>query len=402
MQCSFHQDREATEFCLSCEAPVCGLCTHRLGGYSMCIHCYAPRVRRKTRIRNVALTIVGILLVIGTWSFYTSNAEQNRLRLRYGEYSDEILRLREIWSGDHCNLPAGEQLADLLVESSNAPEARDVASAMAEECPSSTEALIKLFFIQRRLLDLTGATETADRLIKLAPFRPEGYAYRAIARETSGQHEAAVHDFRQALRLAPRLLDVPVNLANVLEKLGRYCEAADPLEDALSYYPGLDNRYEIENRIERLRQQGDCVKASLDGRLVSVPFDRKEEVIVVDARVNHGHSGRFIVDTGASSVVITRDLAEKVGVRNIRKTSPVFVQTAGGVVNAYPARLESIDVHGAEIVDLPVLVCETMGDDVDGLLGINFLNRFNVSIDHKDGTITFRAREIEAGHKGSH
>jgi predicted aspartyl protease len=82
-----------------------------------------------------------------------------------------------------------------------------------------------------------------------------------------------------------------------------------------------------------------------------------------------------------------------VGVKDLRKTSPVFVQTAGGVVNAFPARLESIDVNGAEVVDVPVLVCETMGDDVDGLLGINFLSRFNVSIDHHVGKITFRQRD---------
>jgi aspartyl protease family protein len=393
MQCSFHLDTDATEFCLSCETPLCETCAYRLRNMTLCVHCYAPRIRRRERVRAVVWAVGLAVLVVGAYSFYASSAEVNQLRRRYGAYADEILRLRHIWEADRCNLPAGEQLVDLLVESSNAPEARDVAASMASKCPSSTEALVKLFFIQRRLLDLEAAIGTADRVIKLAPFKPEGYAYRAIAREAAGELEAAVHDFRQALKLSPRLLDVPVNLANVLEKMGRFCEAADPLEQAISYYPGLDNRYEIESRIERLRQQGDCVRSSLAGSEVAVQFDRREEVIVVDARVNAEHDGRFIVDTGASSVVITRGLAEKVGVKDLRKTSPVFVQTAGGVVNAFPARLESIDVNGAEVVDVPVLVCETMGDDVDGLLGINFLSRFNVSIDHHVGKITFRQRD---------
>ena len=395
MKCSFHIERDSTEFCLTCEAPLCEACSYRHRGLSLCIHCYAPRVRRAERVRIAAWAIGLVAAVVGVWGFYDSNAEQNRLRKRYGAYADEIMRLQHIWSTDRCNVLAGQQLADLLVESSNAPEALTVAHTMADECPSSTEPLIKLFFIQRRLLDLEGATRTADRLIALAPFKPEGYAFRAIARDAAGEYPAAAHDFRQALRLAPRLLDVPVNLANVLEKMGRYCEAADPLEQALSYYPGIENRYEIERRIERLRQQGACERASLDKSVVSVPFDRQEEVIIVDARVNSAHTGRFIVDTGASSVVITQDLAEKVGVADVQRSSPVFVQTAGGVVNAFPARLESVDVHGATVSDLPVLVCETMGDDVDGLLGINFLSRFNVSIDHESGRLTFRPKQAK-------
>ncbi|GMV40458.1 MAG: hypothetical protein AMXMBFR64_21740 [Myxococcales bacterium] len=393
MQCSFHIDRGSTEFCLGCEAPLCEGCAYRHRNTTLCVHCYAPRLRRAERVRLIAWSAGLLAVVAGAWAFYSSSAEQNRLRKRYGAYAEEIIRLRHIWQDDRCNVPAGQQLADLLVAASNAPEALRVAQTMADECPSSTDPLVKLFFIQRRLLDLAGATRTADRLIALAPFKPEGYAFRAIARDAAGEFQAAAHDFRQALRLAPRLLDVPVNLANVLEKMGRYCEAADPLEQALGYYPGLENRYEIERRIDRLRQQGACERASLKDAVVAVSFDRREEVIIVDARVNSAHTGRFIVDTGASSVVITQDLAEKVGVSDVLRSSPVFVQTAGGVVNAFPARLESVDVHGATVSDLPVLVCETMGDDVDGLLGINFLSRFNVSIDHELGQLTFQPKQ---------
>jgi aspartyl protease family protein len=340
----------------------------------------------------VVVVVAG--LGIGLWhSQRTLQSEQALL----GAYSGEVLRLQALWEQTPCNIAAGERLADLLLEAGLAKQAASVAEQLVTQCPPTEAGLTRLYVAQRRLSDNGSAERTAGRMISMAPYRPEGYALRGLAREARGLLEAAADDFSYALELGPRLLDVPVNLANVLERMGRPCEAAKPLEDALTYYPSLDNRFELERRVERLRAAGSCPKAVAGGSGVKVPFDRSEEVILVNGVVNGTHSARFVLDTGASSVVLSRALADKLGVAPPSLATRVHVQTAGGVVDAYPARLDALDVEGARVHDLPVLVCDTMGQDVDGLLGISFLSRFNVGIDHNAGVVMFNRAAPAAG-----
>ena len=61
-----------------------------------------------------------------------------------------------------------------------------------------------------------------------------------------------------------------MNLANTLELLDRPCEAAEPLAQALTFYPGLENRFELELRIKRLRRIGGCEKETLAKDVVEV------------------------------------------------------------------------------------------------------------------------------------
>ncbi len=390
MHCSFHEQREHTDFCIECEIPLCGTCAQPYNGQRYCIHHYATRVHRSEQIRYISLAVLIPLALILTVAFYTSQSNVNQQRARYGTHADEILRLMSILEKDRCNLAAGASAVRLLTDSTTIGEALRVAEIQSDQCPTTLGALITRFFAEQRSLDHRAAVDTAERIVRNFPHRPEGYAYRATAYAAQSRLESAADDYYRALSINPRLLDVPMNLANTLERLGRPCDSAESLEQALSFYPGLENRFEIDLRVQRLRRQGNCVKESLTKSIVEVPFDRTGEVMVVEGEVNGRYPARFIVDTGASSVVITSALADKAGVSRELETTPVYVQTAGGVVDAFSTRLEEIGIGGARVKDLPVLVCETMGNDVDGLLGINFLNRFQIQIDPDSGIILFR------------
>lgn len=390
MQCGFHASREHTDFCVNCETPICATCVHRLDAKQFCIHCYAPKIRRQEKMRTafIATLIPGILIL--AVFFFTSQSEINKDRLKYGKSAESIFRYLKILEEAPCNLSAGSEAIRLLSESSNHTEALKIAQDQTDHCATTASALIIRFFAERLSLDNRAALDTAERLIRNFPHRPEGFAYRALAYGDLSKLESAAGDFYTALSINPRLLDVPMNLANTLELLGRHCEAAEPLEQALTFYPGLENRFELELRIRRLRRLGGCVKETLENSAVQVPFDRTEEVMVVDAEINGSFPARFIVDTGASSVVVSLQLAERAGLSRELETTPVYVQTAGGVVDAFPSKLRELRVGGAQVDDLSVLVCETMGNDYDGLLGVNFLKRFHVTIDHQSGKITFR------------
>ncbi len=390
MNCNVHVHRECTDFCLDCRVPLCTLCTYRIDEDPHCVHCYVPRRESRRRTQRISLgVLMAVLLAAGT-GFYVSQADLNRKSRLYGTYAEEILRLEDILSQDQCNVDANSQLVSLLMGSSNFATAERSAQRLVDRCPTTLQTLSSLFFVQNRSLNHRGASETAEEIIRFAPHRPEGYAFRALAHQAAGHLVAAANDYTTALQLNPELLDVPMNLANVLERLDRHCDAAHPLEHALSIYPGLENRFEIERRIDRLRSQGNCALERLAAGSVELDFDRTEEVILIEGLVNREIPARFILDTGASSVVISGALASRAGIHNDGKTTPVFVQTAGGVVNAFPSRLDEIAIGGASVSDMPVLVCDTMGNEVDGLLGMSFLRRFHITLDHETGKITFR------------
>ena len=93
----------------------------------------------------------------------------------------------------------------------------------------------------------------------------------------------------------------------------------------------------------------------------------------VDARIEGRHID-FIVDTGASLVIMRESDAAQIGIRPMRSDYTATVSTANGKIKAAPAKLERIEVGGITVYDVPALVLpdEALGQN---LLGVSFLSR---------------------------
>ncbi|MCP4040594.1 MAG: hypothetical protein GY731_01390, partial [Gammaproteobacteria bacterium] len=65
----------------------------------------------------------------------------------------------------------------------------------------------------------------------------------------------------------------------------------------------------------------------------------------------------------------------------------LWVRTANRRVAASLVTLESVDLGGAVVEQVPALVLETL-DGIDGLLGLSFLRHFNVEIHQQERLIT--------------
>lgn len=92
---------------------------------------------------------------------------------------------------------------------------------------------------------------------------------------------------------------------------------------------------------------------------------------VVRSEVN-GQPVRMLVDTGATSVVLTTDDARAAGIDVDRLRFSIRVRTANGTGSAAAVRLDSISVGGIERRDLEALVARP-GALTESLLGMNFL-----------------------------
>lgn len=94
----------------------------------------------------------------------------------------------------------------------------------------------------------------------------------------------------------------------------------------------------------------------------------------LDARVN-GAPLRFVVDTGASDIVLSRADAIQVGLHPDGLAFTGQANTANGIVRTAPVRLESFEVGGVTDRGLRAVVNEGALDE--SLLGMRYLQRFS-------------------------
>ena len=90
----------------------------------------------------------------------------------------------------------------------------------------------------------------------------------------------------------------------------------------------------------------------------------------VDAELN-GERVRFLIDSGATTTSISRDVAERAQVR-FSGGLPAMVRTANGIVSVQRGRADTLRVGTIERSDVAVHISEAFGDM--NVIGMNFLS----------------------------
>lgn len=111
--------------------------------------------------------------------------------------------------------------------------------------------------------------------------------------------------------------------------------------------------------------------------------------IVVNARVNGSASAKLILDTGAGSTLISPRVLAAAGVSLTRGTVAARTRgvASGTDVDIQLVQIDSLSVGDAQAGRMFVSSYEMHMPDVDGLLGQDFLARFNVQIDPGAGIV---------------
>ncbi len=113
------------------------------------------------------------------------------------------------------------------------------------------------------------------------------------------------------------------------------------------------------------------------GNSVTLFSDSRGHFITIG--VVNGVSLRFLVDTGASSVVLSSTEARRAGVNYLGGTR-VLTQTANGVVPVYSVKLDTLRIGDITLNNVDASVIE--GDKLPiALLGMSFLNRMEMKRD---------------------
>ncbi|MCE5262796.1 MAG: retroviral-like aspartic protease family protein [Deltaproteobacteria bacterium] len=125
-----------------------------------------------------------------------------------------------------------------------------------------------------------------------------------------------------------------------------------------------------------------------------VPFEKGASgIILVQVFLNDSIRARMVLDTGASLVLISDELAGRMDrMTSSSAEGKIRLKTAGGDVEGRSISIDKVELGDAvrENVRAAVSHQKAAFDGFDGLLGLSFLEGFNVTIDHQNRQIILR------------
>jgi clan AA aspartic protease (TIGR02281 family) len=293
-----------------------------------------------------------------------------------------------------CNKQAIFQ-ASLALENLQATrEAAEILKGFAGACPDGGGESYRASELYYLLGDYDMAVKLSSDLIDHQPDAQNPYFIRARSEQALKRYAAAIEDYATLIRLLPNAKSIKsevfTRMSDSYEKLDRPCEAISPLQTYIALDSDKRATPPLLRRIAALAAKGNCAQVYAKG-VARIPR-RSNGVSTAKVEIN-GVEGTFIVDTGASFVTLTRGFAGKAKPRMLT-TEAVEMQTANGTTSVTLATVETVKLAGLYASSVPAIIAsKSLGDGVDGLLGMSFLSRFTVVIGDRE--IQLKAKTLE-------
>lgn len=119
-------------------------------------------------------------------------------------------------------------------------------------------------------------------------------------------------------------------------------------------------------------------------------FTKESDQIMVSALLNDSAKASLVLDTGSSLVLLTKEIAEKAQI-DLNSGAIVELKLADGrKVRVQQANIKKIKIGDtqADNVNCAVFLEKIENENFgDGLLGMSFLSRFNVTLDRKNNKL---------------
>ena len=291
----------------------------------------------------------------------------------------ETKRLTSKVKDEPCDGGRTLELVEHLVGNGENRNAIKTANRFLSECGDAPRLRWTTHEAHRRLFEWDAAAKEATKLIATDRYDADYWWWRGMDNQNAGRLASAEADFRMATALCPGCQNA-VGLADVLEKQGRPCDAISPLETLNRTAFNEENDY-LRKRIALLYGDDRC-KSYLSAGTTKVRLS-KDGHARVSVRINDQDAGTFLVDTGATSVVVSKRLAEQLGLSG--PFTDIVAKTASGYVNAKLTVVDNLTVSPVSAMRVELAVID--GEDVEPLLGMSFLSRFDVSLDENELSI---------------
>lgn len=141
--------------------------------------------------------------------------------------------------------------------------------------------------------------------------------------------------------------------------------------------PDEEHFYEsLKTEIRRLKN---------DFKHTEVGYVKRGDQVIVEVLLNNRVKASLMLDTGASCIIVSGDIADRLGIKEGTGTGKgTFVVADGRKITATTFVLQSVRVGGSRANDISAAISgASQGPGVDGLLGMSFLSNFIFRIDTK-------------------
>jgi predicted aspartyl protease len=260
--------------------------------------------------------------------------------------------------------------------------------------PQALDVAYRAFY---RLRDWPAALKVANELVKQEPGDSRYRFLRAAVREETKDNDGALRDYTGALLLlgdAARTHAMEFRrVSRAYAALGRYCEAMSPLETYMTF----DKRHqteELQKLVADYADKGNCRATHARGT-DKLALSSGSRAIEATVAIN-GVAGRFMFDPSATYVTVTPEFATRAQLAAVRD-DPLPLKIAGKPVPVTLDTAGTISVGNTSASNVAVAVAtpaKPFGVDIDGLIGMSYLARFNVT--SSDGGVELEARTLEA------
>ena len=304
---------------------------------------------------------------------------------RVAEVNHWLIRLRQ----EPCDKQAISNLGRALKESGNTRLQANAYLGYAATCGNGEGEKYAAAEILYGLADYEQVIMVMTDMVAAKPANAYYRYLRGAAFKDSKRYNEALTDYANTIELFDNRRNIGewvfLEMSAAYAALKQYCAAITPIQTWVAIDPASRDTPRTRKLILDYSKQGSCDLHYATGS-ESFPHDSGNPI---RAKVSvNGVDGNFIVDTGASFVVITSDFAMQSKVEMLRQT--VMMETANGRADATLGHTATVRVgRRVEAVDVPILIQNrSLGKDVDGLLGMSFLSRFDLTIGKRDWTLS--------------
>ena len=173
---------------------------------------------------------------------------------------------------------------------------------------------------------------------------------------------------------------------------------AFPSNQSMDYSPKdlqSDQELEIEEASEDLSEPSHNIESqSQESSTITVPVTPMGGSLVLPVRLNDEQTVQLILDTGATMMVLSTDVAIQLGLLSGSQNQISTVNTAGGSIQVNMTHLKTVQVGSAKANNVAVAIHDLPDTDsgIDGLLGMSYLDNFLVTLDTKQKELHLRPR----------
>ena len=357
-KCPKHPLRQVIGKCRKCNRFICDICVPYGTNRLICVECnlFSNRIK--------AAVLMVLVAVMGAYIYF-------ELIPKYGWFKYECDRVKVL---KQCNeFIINDKSKSCLIMSDE----------FFEKCGDYDQLHRYRNAAARRLSEWKIALESANILIDVYPDNAELRWMRGGTLEEKGDLRLAVNDYEQSLALMPRATQTPFHLASLYQRLGEPCSGVSPLEQYSYYHP--DQSENANRLLNKLYSDPRCSTMHGSGK-AKIKISQDGHPIISQALINGVHAGRFMIDTGATVVVLSSAFAEKIGI-HYQEWPACLSQTANGMADGHFGYVDQVALQGVEARHIQTIVTKNLGG-VDGLLGLSFLSRFKINMDAEKGYIS--------------